>query len=140
MQNAKKPAKKHFFGVSDYAEIFFVPFSAHLIHVPLFSTKSDFNHSKVMSNWSFKSILSIFRVLVCFSGIFWYGLKERSKSYTWVVEINVQHYLNVRYREIEKKRDLTIRPVKNRQWFFLVWILESVGWENHFGGRNSILP
>ena len=140
MQNAKKPAKKHFFGVSDYAEIFFVAFSAHFIHLPMFSTKTDFNHSKVMSNWSFKSILSIFRVLVCFSGIFWYGLKERSKSYTWVVEINVQHYLNVKYREIEKKTGFHNSTSEKQTRIFSVWILESVGWENHFGGRNSILP
>ena len=140
MQNAKKPAKKHFLGVSDHAEIFFVPFSAHFIHLPLFSAKSDFNHSKVMSNLKFKSILSILRVLVCFSRTFWFGFKERSKSYTWVVEINVQHYLNVKYREIKKKTGFHNSTSKKQTMIFLVWILESVGWENHFGGRNSILP
>ena len=140
MQNVEKSAKRHFFGVSDYAEIFFVAFSAHFIHVPLFSAKSDFNHSKVMSNLKFKSILSILRVLVCFSRTFWFGFKERSKSYTWVVEINSQHYLNVKYREIEKKTGFHNSTSEKQTMIFLVWILESVGWENHFGGRNSILP
>ena len=134
MQNAKKPAKKHFFGVSDYAEIFFVPFSAHFIHVPLFSTKSDFNHSKVMSNWSFKSILSILRVLVCFSGTFWYDLKERSKSYTWVVKINVQHYLNLKYREIKKKTGFHNSTSEKQTGIFWFQNFESVNSDNYFSG------